>query len=219
MKRGFSLLELLVVVALITLLATIAIPNLNNAILRAKIARSVNDMKALSVAIESYFVEYKVYPATDNSQSGNGANKNLPNTNAPYRNLPTFRNTGGTTNPVASLTTPVAYIGVYPSDPFAPNGSATFSYSVPDESSLGASIAERGWIMWSVGPGGGGNVDNGSGYSGPMGLVNVGVPGLTRVAAEFYNPRREVPSDTLEAIRYDPTNGLRSPGVVFRVKQ
>lgn len=222
MKRGFSLVELMIVVALLILLATIAIPNLTEAQLKARRAKAEAELNELSKAIEAYFLDYRVYPATDHSDAsrgGAGANVGLTDASKEFLARPTFRNRAASTDPLAMLTTPVAYMPAYPNDVFASSNSATFSYSTPDEFTLGQSITEKGWIAWSVGPGGGDNIDNGGGYSGTIGLVNVGVAGQTRVDPAFYNPRSYIPSPSLVNATYDPTNGTRSFGAIYKLKQ
>lgn len=54
MKRGFSLVELLVVVLVISILAAIALPNFMNAQTRAKVAQSFSNMKAYDTAIQQF---------------------------------------------------------------------------------------------------------------------------------------------------------------------
>lgn len=59
---AFTLVELLVVVAIISLLAAIAIPNFLNAQIRAKVARAKADMRTLAEALEAYHVDQNSYP-------------------------------------------------------------------------------------------------------------------------------------------------------------
>lgn len=53
-KKGFTLVEIMIVVAIIVLLAAIAIPNLLRARLSANEATSIAAMRTLSTAMESY---------------------------------------------------------------------------------------------------------------------------------------------------------------------
>jgi general secretion pathway protein G len=61
-SRGFSLIELLIVTAVIGLIAAIAIPNLVNAIQRGRQARTVGDARAISNAIGMYQQDYAKFP-------------------------------------------------------------------------------------------------------------------------------------------------------------
>ncbi len=61
-KQAFTLIELLIVVAIIGILAAIAVPNFLNAQVRAKIARVRADVKALSSALEMYHLDNNDYP-------------------------------------------------------------------------------------------------------------------------------------------------------------
>lgn len=61
-KRAFTLIELLIVVAIIAILAAIAVPNFLEAQTRAKVSRMKSDMRSTATAIESYRIDWNLYP-------------------------------------------------------------------------------------------------------------------------------------------------------------
>ena len=62
-SKGFTLLELLIVVAIIGIIAAIAIPNLNLAIQRSKQRRTMADMRAIAIAWEARSADTNSYNA------------------------------------------------------------------------------------------------------------------------------------------------------------
>lgn len=65
--KGFTLIELLIVVAIIGIIVAIAIPNLLNAIQRAKQRRTMGDIRTSATAIEAYAVDMNRYPPSAGS--------------------------------------------------------------------------------------------------------------------------------------------------------
>ena len=62
--RGFTLVELLIVIVIIGVLVAIAIPQFHYTRDRAFIATMKHDLKNLSTAQEAYFVDHQAYSAT-----------------------------------------------------------------------------------------------------------------------------------------------------------
>ena len=63
--RTFTLVELLIVIAIIAILASIAIPNFLEAQKRAKVSRALSDMRTIATALETHAVDRNKYPKTD----------------------------------------------------------------------------------------------------------------------------------------------------------
>ncbi|MDX1972802.1 MAG: prepilin-type N-terminal cleavage/methylation domain-containing protein [Candidatus Sumerlaeia bacterium] len=92
--KAFTLIELLIVVAIIAILAAIAVPNFLEAQTRSKVSRVKADMRTLAVATESYVVDNnKVFPTTRAAGTSRRALWGY-------------------------ATTPIAYITSVPQDPF-----------------------------------------------------------------------------------------------------
>ena len=88
MHGSFTLIELLIVVAIIGILSAIAVPNFLQAQIRAKVARVEAELRTCSSAVEAYRLDHGYYPIYNNPKDINPAPHFLP----------------------LSLTTPVVYL-------------------------------------------------------------------------------------------------------------
>jgi len=64
MKKGFTLVELLVVIAIIALLSTLSVVALNSARAKARDARRLSDIKQIRTALDMYYDSSSSYPTT-----------------------------------------------------------------------------------------------------------------------------------------------------------
>lgn len=61
-KRGFTLVELIVVIAIIAVMAAVVSPNAYKAVHKAKIAKTAADMKAIKGALLAYYADTGKFP-------------------------------------------------------------------------------------------------------------------------------------------------------------
>jgi prepilin-type N-terminal cleavage/methylation domain-containing protein len=172
---AFTLIELLIVVAIIAILAAIAVPNFLEAQTRAKTARCKADLRSLATAVESYRTDNNTYPLNklveQNLSTGPGDHESDP---YPFVPAPAGGNNEFYVSDKFPLTTPIAYITSMPPDPFfrivpgaasgttgnSPNPKRReYQFSSSQYSAAAGSAALRGfelcygsWRMWSGGP-------------------------------------------------------------------
>ncbi len=63
-KKGFTVIELMVVVSIISLLSAITFASFSQAQKRGRIAKRISDLKQMQVALEYYYAVNKSYPDT-----------------------------------------------------------------------------------------------------------------------------------------------------------
>jgi len=101
---AFTLIELLIVVAIIAILAAIAVPNFLEAQIRSKVSRAKADMRTCAIALQCYQV--------DN-------NRVIMNNGQPTWDFLRWQDMSGTISGVGwELTTPIAYLTSIPMDVF-----------------------------------------------------------------------------------------------------
>jgi general secretion pathway protein G len=75
--RGFSLVELLIVAAIIGLIVAIALPNLLNAIQRSRQTRSVSDLRTVSIGLGLYNQDFAIFPPQASLEGVTGVSDEL----------------------------------------------------------------------------------------------------------------------------------------------
>ncbi|NUP88252.1 MAG: type II secretion system protein [Candidatus Sumerlaeia bacterium] len=195
--RGASLIELLVAVAVLAILATIAVVNMAGAQSRAKVSVALNDLRLLGNGLAAYYIDHNQFPPGAREESLDGFRKLF----VPVALVPL-------TTPVAYMTTLMAF------DPFSGSPSPGAFGSVdevlrhsyvyvhyPDFAVYKGNprLSRRGYGLTSFGP------DNVDSYG-----VYRPFPAELPVEATMIGYHHVV--DTI----FDPTNGTISPGDITR---
>jgi len=199
-SKAFTLIELLIVVAIIAILAAIAVPNFLEAQTRSKVSRTKADMRTVATALEAYAVDYNQHPpswaAQDGSAQSGGSDTEFGFAAAPVN--PRIQR-------LAYLTTPVAFITSVLNDPFAVGTQDSFAlnqeypvFTYWDRGFIGARTLNAAAATHFE--------DVPQILSNPSwGLIGYGPDQIFHPAAFFPQLRL-----------YDPTNGTLSEGDVMR---
>ncbi|MDX1973113.1 MAG: prepilin-type N-terminal cleavage/methylation domain-containing protein [Candidatus Sumerlaeia bacterium] len=103
--RAFTLIELLIVVAIIAILAAIAVPNFLEAQTRSKVSRSAADLRTISLGLEMYRLDNNNYPYSESIGPAVWL-------------VPGGRPIQGDGRLLGGITSPIAYISSVPTDAF-----------------------------------------------------------------------------------------------------
>jgi len=202
--RAFTILELLIVVAIISILAAIAVPNMLEAQSRAKASAARAQLRTIAGALAAYFADHNGLPPTEPLFPGD-----------PLALLADHQ--------LAVLTTPIAYLGTESfRDPFgtpelysitagsstsflAPNASASslyYHYESTRQRLGSTDVFREDFGLVSIGP------DQEDSLGGFCHLA----PARFQQIFPYVGPEFH-PLDSL----YDPTNGSATPGDVVRL--
>jgi type II secretion system protein G len=128
--KGFTLIELMVVIAIILILALIAIPAYRNMQDRARKSRVQSDLRTLANALQMFYTDWNTYPP------GQQPARLLPNS-GPGAELTGNANASINVSTAISATGErggIVYIEKLPVDPFDPN-SGSYYYSANSDDS------------------------------------------------------------------------------------
>ena len=208
--KAFTLIELLIVVAIIAILAAIAVPNFLEASTRSKVARSKADMRTCAVGIESYQVDHNFMPVAD-----------WENGTLEYLRWETPQ--GQQQGVGWMLTTPISYLSSIPWDVF--NSHPKAGNQTPHYSSINARMASflyrstnKSRSIWIAYPKT--EADAVKGYTAGLTTCNWSMatvgPDLAPWPQNHPGPQTYSGSGNIyTSLIYDPTNGTVSVGDIM----
>jgi type II secretion system protein G len=130
--RGFTLIEMLVVISVIGILATLVAANLNSARSRARDASRKSDMKNIQTALRLYYNDYGGYPGASGGGNILGCGSGTP----PVSLCP-----WGSEWSVGDGTT--VYMSSLPRDPLSPTQTYRYTFVDSDDYTLSACLENR----------------------------------------------------------------------------
>ncbi|MCA9437266.1 MAG: prepilin-type N-terminal cleavage/methylation domain-containing protein [Candidatus Omnitrophica bacterium] len=191
MKRAFTLIELLIVIAIILILVAIALPNFADALLRSKVTKVMADHRALKTALESYQTDYRDYPYSWSYHP--------PELNAVFH----FPEDGYVKWRLVVLTTPIAYMTELPETPFFSDKQKHSDGVIELKYNTGSSYDRvRGWYN-NAGP----IAAGANRWSTLYHLRDAGPDKIYNNQDNVYNVTNLMP--------YTPTNGVKSLGDIW----
>jgi prepilin-type N-terminal cleavage/methylation domain-containing protein len=213
--RAFTLVELLIVVAIIAILAAIAVPNLLEAQVRARVSRTKSDLRSTAVALETYVVDYNRYPP-----------------DAQFAPFVSDRDLGSYLPRMVPLTTPIAYISSVFEDVFAANAAGRDdNFASPYQVPRGSGNRVRPYTFdyaWRIAPDGsdeGSNPVDPTAWGPPAPPTTIMTGRISRTRSAWYALRSAGPDGisvflgnpdpALPPVTYDPTNGTVSYGEIY----
>jgi len=186
-RKGFTLIELLIVIAIILILIAIALPNFLEAQIRAKVTKAKGDLRTISTAMHSYYLDFKQFTA-DHDPS----NAFDPKEGGLYQ-----------------LTSPLQYLSALPTSTFTDESSGLnigdevgFEMGSTGVNPIGAAAGVRplfnihAFVVYSYGPDGQDNVSANDRWPFPNNTSLCGDSFITT---------------------YAPTNGSRSVGDIVEI--
>ena len=194
-RLAFSLIELLIVTAIISILASIALPNFMEAQIRSKVSRVKADCISLRTAIEAYRLDHAAYPYRRNEDASDSDIIPIPKISE-------------CSSQMSVLTTPVGYMNYLPVDIFnttvaSPNNLLDYydnqqvAWMINSRKLLGFAYffkpTDVNWLVVSAGP---------DGYLGPFSDTYSTVATPDVLKGTMYSA-------------YDPTNGTTSRGNIY----
>ena len=132
-RTGFTLIEMLAVIAIIALLAGMLLPALSKARIRARVAKAKAEMLNIRVSIEQYYSDYSTYPTNDSVFNYNGEVAD-EECGALYKLKVDTK----------------AYMSSIPMDPF--NNAIPYMYFSNEDDYSGMSDTAVAWVLFSKGP-------------------------------------------------------------------
>lgn len=136
-NHGFTLIELMIVVAIVGILATIALPAYNNYMMRGRIAEAVSGLSAKRVEMEQFFQD-----------------------NRSYVNAPACNNDAATSRHFTFSCSAAPTATTYTLQAVGTGAAVDFTYTVDQSNAKASNITRSGWNnpnpnnCWAVRPDG-----------------------------------------------------------------